>query len=104
MTKRSLLFTLAISAILGLLFASGIGVLAQQRPGNAAWITAWGTSHQGLAPEATKITNATVRMMARVTIPGDSVRIRLDNTFGTEPLAIGRAYIGHRIQGAALAA
>ena len=43
-------------------------------------------------------------MIARVTISGDAVRIRLDNTFGTAPLSIGKAYVGQRIQGAALAA
>lgn len=66
-----------------------------------SWVTAWGTSQQVLGAEP--MTNATVRMMARVTIPGSAVRIRLDNTFGTEPLVIGRAAIGARIQGAALA-
>ena len=77
---------------------------ARARPATrqAAWVTAWGTSQQALGD--TPITNATVRMIARITIPGDSVRIRLDNTFGTEPVAIGHAYIGHRVQGAALAA
>ena len=75
---------------------------AQDSSGRATWVTAWGTSQQALGD--TQITNATVRMIARVTIPGDSVRIRLDNTFGTEPVTIGRAYIGYRVQGAALAA
>jgi hypothetical protein len=65
-------------------------------------VTGWGASQQALSD--TQITNATVRMIARVTIPGDSVRIRLDNTFGAEPVTIGRSYIGHRVQGAALAA
>jgi lysophospholipase L1-like esterase len=51
----------------------------------------------------TAITNATVRMIARVTISGDAVRIRLDNTYGTSPLVIAKAYVGHRIQGATLA-
>ena len=51
-----------------------------------------------------KITNATVRMIARVTIPGDSVRIRLDNTFGTAPVTFGSVTVGPRIQGAAIAA
>jgi lysophospholipase L1-like esterase len=69
---------------------------------HAAWVTGWGTSQQTLGD--VQITNATVRMIARVSIPGDSVRIRLDNTFGTEPVTIGRAYIGYRVQGAALAA
>ena len=45
------------------------------------------TSQQGLGQ--TKISNATVRMIARVTVPGDAVRIRLDNTFGKEPRDIG---------------
>ena len=77
---------------------------ARARPAtkNGTWVTGWGTSQQALGD--TQITNATVRMIARITIPGDSVRIRLDNTFGTEPVAIGHAYIGHRVQGAALAA
>ena len=66
------------------------------------WVTGWGTSQQTLGD--TRITNATARMIARVTIPGDAVRIRLDNTFGTERVTIARAYVGHRIRGAALAA
>jgi lysophospholipase L1-like esterase len=52
----------------------------------------------------TAITNATVRMIARVTMSGTAVRIRLDNTYGTSPLRIGRAYVGYRVQAAALAA
>ncbi len=43
-------------------------------------------------------------MIARVTVPGDNIRIRLDNTFGAEPVTIGRAFVGYRIQGALLAA
>src|SRR5438093_11000491 len=86
-------------AVITIVFFAG-QTLAQDS--NQGWVTAWGASQQGLG-EA-KITNATVRMIARVTIRGDSVRIRLDNTFGTEPVTIGRAYVGYRIQGAALAA
>jgi lysophospholipase L1-like esterase len=73
-----------------------------QAPRPAAWITAWSTSQQVLGDA--RITNATVRMIARVTIPGDAVRVRLDNTFGVEPLSIGRVYVGYRIRGASLAA
>ncbi len=64
-------------------------------------MTAWGTSQSG--PGMNVVSNATVRLIARVTIPGESVRIRLDNTFGSAPLSIGTAHIGQRIQGAALA-
>jgi lysophospholipase L1-like esterase len=75
---------------------------AQGSTGRATWVTAWGTAQQTLGD--TQIANATVRLIARVTIPGDNVRIRLDNTFGTTPVTIGRAYVGYRIQGAAIAA
>ncbi len=68
----------------------------------ARWVTAWSTSQQILGED--RISNATVRMIARATIPGDAVRIRLDNAYGTEPVSIGRAFVGHRIRGAALAA
>ncbi len=33
-------------------------------------------------------------MIARVTIGGDAIRLRLDNTFSTTPVRIGRAFIG----------
>ena len=75
---------------------------ARPAASGGTWVTAWGTSQQALGE--TRITNATVRMVARVTISGDAVRIRLDNTFGTEALAIGRAFVGLRVQGAVLAA
>src|SRR5215470_10508606 len=75
---------------------------AQEGAERATWVTAWGTSQQALGD--TRISNATVRLIARVTIPGDRVRIRLDNSFGTDAVTIGRAHIGYRIQNAALAA
>jgi lysophospholipase L1-like esterase len=91
-----------IAAVVALLLGSGLVALELQRPSSATWITAWGSSQQGLGTAT--MTNATVRMVARVTIPGEAVRIRLDNTFGTSPLAIGRMYVGQRVQGPALAA
>src|SRR2546428_13620679 len=86
-------------AVITIVFFAG-QTLAQDS--NQAWVTAWGASQQGLG-EA-KITNATVRMIARVTIPGDSIRIRLDNTFGTAPVTFGGVRVGPRIQGSAVGA
>ena len=76
--------------------------LHAQRAPSGTWITAWGTSQNGLATNP--IANATVRMIGRVTIPGNAVRIRLDNTFGRDPVTIGKGSIGLRIQDAAVAA
>ena len=76
---------------------------AEESERGAHWVTAWGTSQQPNVTAAT-ISNATVRMIARVTLPGDTIRIRLDNTFSSAPVTIGRASVGHRVQGALLAA
>src|SRR6267142_5469219 len=70
----------------------------RERP---AWITGWGTSQNGAS--AVQLTNATVRMIARVSIPGDAVRIRLDNTYGAA-VTIGSAYVGPRVQAGDVAA
>src|SRR6266480_4835856 len=85
-------------AVITIVFFAG-QTLAQDS--NQGWVTAWGASQQGLG-EA-KITNATVRMIARVTLPGDSIRIRLDNTFGTAPVTFGKTMVAPRIQGPAVA-
>src|ERR1043166_3001359 len=65
------------------------------------WVAAWSTSQQGLSQA--KLSNASVRMIARVTIPGDQVRVRLDNTFGKTPVTFAHATIGPRVRGPALA-
>jgi lysophospholipase L1-like esterase len=76
---------------------------ADERDGRWGWVTAWGTSQQPNVPPAT-VTNATVREFARVTIPGQLIRIRLDNTFGSDAVTIGKASVAHRVQGALVAA
>lgn len=67
---------------------------AAQNDAPAGWVTAWGTSQNGVG--ATSLSNATVRLIARVTVPGTAVRLRFDNTFGTESVELGAVYVGHR--------
>jgi lysophospholipase L1-like esterase len=99
------MLNLSNARFLCLAATAGLGLLASPafaQSSNAEWVTAWGTSQQG--PGQVTISSATVRMIARVTLAGDSVRIRLDNTFGTQPVTFGTASIGPRIQGPAIAA
>jgi lysophospholipase L1-like esterase len=96
-TKISKLTGLVVAAA-SLLALLPAGALAR----DPAWVTAWATSQQGLG--SAKISNASVRMIARVTVPGDSVRVRLDNTFGTAPVSFGKATIGLKARGPAVAA
>jgi lysophospholipase L1-like esterase len=88
-----------LALLLGVMWA---GSPASGQQSTARWVTAWSTSQQVLGDD--RISNATVRLIARVTTPGDAVRIRLDNAYGTEPVSIGHAFVGHRVRGAALAA
>jgi lysophospholipase L1-like esterase len=85
--------------------ATGQAALTGQRSAAdsaVGWVTAWSTSQQALGEAS--VTNATVRLIARVTVPGDAVRLRLDNTFGADAVRIGRAFVGLRVQGAQIAA
>ena len=100
MMTTSLLCRVGLVAVLALFLASGT-TAQQPTPASERWVTAWGTSQNALGTNG--VSNTTVRMIARVTIAGQAVRIRLDNTFGTSPLSIGAAFIGERIQGAAVA-
>ena len=68
------------------------------------WVASWASSHQGPSAEDETLTNATVRMIARSTVAGDQLRVRLENTFGTAPVAIGAASVGLQNRGAVVVA
>jgi len=59
------------------------------------WIPAWGTSQDTYG--TTTLTNRTVRMFARVSIGGQSLRIRLDNTFSPMPVTFAKVYVGQQL-------
>jgi lysophospholipase L1-like esterase len=78
-----------------------LGSPARALDAKPGWVTAWATSQQALGES--KISNATVRQIARVTLPGNAVRIRLDNTFGTAPVTIAHATVAPHARGPAVA-
>ena len=92
-SKRFLLAIIAVGLALNLSPA------AEQTTG-PRWVTAWTTSQQTLGERT--LSNATVRLMARVTASGESIRVRLDNTYGTDPLVVGGAALGEPMRGATL--
>src|SRR5436305_8114557 len=75
------------------------GASAQNNP--ASWITAWSTSQQGAAQMP--VSNATLRLIARVTIPGNMVRVRLDNSFGKQPVTFSHVTVAPRVRGPGVA-
>ena len=58
------------------------------------WVASWGSSLQGVSPEDWSLTDASIRLIARSSLSGDRVRIRLENTYGQEALQIKKASIG----------
>jgi lysophospholipase L1-like esterase len=71
------------------------------------WVTAWGASPViGTAipgnscPAGAGLTDQTVRNVVFLSAGGDSVRIRLTNTFGTVPVLIGHASVAVQASGA----
>ena len=64
------------------------------------WVGTWATAP---APaEGAAFSNQTLRMNARVSIGGDTLRVRLSNAYGVRPLTIGAAHIGVRATGAGI--
>src|SRR5258708_9400728 len=89
---RSCLSRLRTTEIaVALAFAGFWPAFAQTEPG---WTAAWATSQQVLGQ--TRVSNARLRLSARVTAPGDAIRLRFDNTFGTAPITFGKVSAGPR--------
>jgi lysophospholipase L1-like esterase len=65
------------------------------------WVGTWTTSP---APSEAGVgfSNHTLRMNPRISIGGDTLRVRVSNAYGNGKLAIGAAYIGIRDKGPAI--
>ena len=68
---------------------------------NRHWVGSWATAP---APSETGVgfNNHTVRMHPRVSIGGDTLRVRVSNAYGTGTLTIGAASVGIRDKGPAI--
>ena len=81
------------------MLAVSLSAVAEQTT-QAQWVTAWSTSQHGQGN--TSLSDATIRLLARVTASGEAIRIRLDNSYGTGPLVIAAATVGEPMRGAVL--
>ncbi|NUT92552.1 MAG: SGNH/GDSL hydrolase family protein [Saccharothrix sp.] len=69
----------------------------------SAWVGAWGTSPTGVpASDTTTFADQTLRQVVHLSTGGRSVRVRLSNEFGTQPLVIGEARVGRGAGGASV--
>ncbi|MEU7909305.1 SGNH/GDSL hydrolase family protein [Actinoplanes sp. NPDC049118] len=96
----------------GLAATCGVAVLAGTGPAvaagaPAAWTGTWSTAVTGAATPpvpATVFEDQTLRQIVHISVGGRSLRVRLSNEYGTEPLAIGEVRIARRATGAEIVA
>ncbi|MCU6453740.1 SGNH/GDSL hydrolase family protein [Sphingomonas sp. A2-49] len=76
---------------------------AAPAPAACPWAATWGSSQMEPGTDnalaAGRLAGATLRQVARVSIGGDAVRVRLSNAFGHQPLRIAAAAIGRTVTG-----
>ncbi|HEY7061621.1 MAG TPA: SGNH/GDSL hydrolase family protein [Chloroflexota bacterium] len=66
------------------------------------WVGTWTTTPAPV--EGVALAGQTLRMIARVSIGGARLRVRLSNAYGARKLAIGAAHVGIRADGASIVA
>jgi lysophospholipase L1-like esterase len=100
--------TFAASALAAALLGAA-SLAAQQPAGTAAtrhWVGTWAASPQGALasrpPSMKAFDGQTIRQVVRVSMGGDTVRVRLSNEFGRTPLVVGAARIALSDGGASL--
>jgi len=102
--------TLAATFAAVLLGATG---LTAQQPAHGAraaagrhWVGTWAASPQGVvlsgAASVAAFSHQTIRQVVRVSMGGDTVRVRLSNEFGQAPLVVGAAHIALSAGGATI--
>lgn len=81
-------------------------LLAAQDHWVATWTTAQTLARTGPSPANTNaargFANQTIRMIARTSIPGKRLRVRLSNAFGASPVTVGAAHIALRAKESAI--
>ena len=98
------LFAVSFGGIL--CFGAGARPLAAARNSNDAgdhWVATWMAAPAEGGAKAPAIENQTLREIVHTSIGGDSVRVRVSNTFGKQPLLIGSAHIALRGSGSGIA-
>ncbi|CAM5612239.1 hypothetical protein SALBM311S_07518 [Streptomyces alboniger] len=90
---------LAVSAVVaGTVAPAEAGQQGDGRGWTGTWATA-ASEHY----EISGMSEVTVRMPVHTSVGGSSVRIRLTNTYATDPVTIGHATVGLRDGGSAVA-
>jgi lysophospholipase L1-like esterase len=101
--RRSRVLSLAAAVLataLGAALTLGLGLVGSRPAAGTcvnSWVAAWGTSAKAVwvpGAEHGPLDGRTMRLLARVQADGDSLRIRLSNRYGFDPLQVDSATVG----------
>jgi lysophospholipase L1-like esterase len=96
---------LVASGLAALALTAGWGVShADGDDARRQWVATWTASQQApeppfVAAAPAQFSNQTIRQIVRVSIGGQTVRVRLSNEFGRTPLRVGEVRIGQQLAG-----
>lgn len=86
--------------VLGAINPSRVSGVAEPPDGHH-WIGTWAAAPQrGVPGVVQSYQNQTLRLIVHVSAGGSTVRVKISNIFGDQPLAIGSAHVGRRAEGA----
>ena len=60
------------------------------------WVGTWATAPAAQAAPEMRFNNQTIREIVHTSLGGDTIRVRLSNAFGPEPVEIGAAHVALR--------
>lgn len=99
---RSVALTAALSVAVTLTTFAGGDSPNKEQPVAEDWVGSWATGPAGPASAAKQYSNQTLRLIVHTSVGGNAVRIKISNTFGSDPLVIGAAHIALRAKAASI--
>jgi lysophospholipase L1-like esterase len=66
------------------------------------WVGSWATGPAGPAGAAKQYSDQTLRLIVHTSVGGSAVRVKISNTFGSNPLVIGAAHIALRAKASSI--
>ncbi len=79
-------------------------LLGAPQPARRSWSGTWATAPAGVAGAPEQFANVTLRLIVHASAGGEQVRVRISNTFGSDPLVVGAAHVARRDRDAAVVA
>ncbi len=89
------------AALMFAAFMAGIPFsMAQAKTAPAPhWVPVWYASPEPVGPVDKKLENTTLRQIVRVSAAGNTIRLRVSNAYGTDPLHIDAIRVANRLAG-----